>query len=399
MKLELISWLFGAAALVSASSSGQVLLLESPHQPATTSADTVSPKIARLIFAQRLGLSDDFSISGFEPAEIQQVDRYGGPQQHPMAGAPPKGSRVLIVVDGVEKSEDIFQHSQSTTSFEIIPAPHPEDTRELLSEFADHDSSKASNYHSNLRALNDLSEHVGNDLQIHGDKIILHLSSLTRLSQTYGLSSHQYKDEVIKVQHLIDELHAHDDFTTVTIAFMPPEAHCGKRAGAAKSYGGSQRRAVQLKARSEVPLHPDTKSNAKAESFSPATNQLTAAKSSIPARYTSQQGCERTTSNCTGHGECKVVATEKEDDRDIQYFSCVCNKPEVREFKDGGKKTTYFGGTACQKKDVAAPFWLLAGTSVMLVSVVTLGIGLLYSMGSEELPSVIGAGVSGPRAK
>lgn len=64
-----------------------------------------------------------------------------------------------------------------------------------------------------------------------------------------------------------------------------------------------------------------------------------------------------------------------------------------------GKKTTYFGGPACNKKDIVMPFWLIGGTSVFLIFVVSWGMGLLYSMGSEELPSVIGAGVSGPKAR
>ena len=48
---------------------------------------------------------------------------------------------------------------------------------------------------------------------------------------------------------------------------------------------------------------------------------------------------------------------------------------------------------------LVAPFWLLAGVTIFLISVVSMGVGLLYSIGTEELPSVIGAGVSGPRAK
>lgn len=45
------------------------------------------------------------------------------------------------------------------------------------------------------------------------------------------------------------------------------------------------------------------------------------------------------------------------------------------------------------------PFFLLAGLSIALVGVATWGVGLLMSIGQEELPSVIGAGVAGPRAQ
>jgi hypothetical protein len=45
------------------------------------------------------------------------------------------------------------------------------------------------------------------------------------------------------------------------------------------------------------------------------------------------------------------------------------------------------------------PFWLLAGISIMLISFVSYGIGLLISVGDTELPSVLGAGVSSARPK
>jgi hypothetical protein len=63
------------------------------------------------------------------------------------------------------------------------------------------------------------------------------------------------------------------------------------------------------------------------------------------------------------------------------------------------RQVTYWGGPACQKKDVSQPFWLFAGSGIVLAFLISASIGLLYSMGNEELPSVIGAGVSGPVKK
>jgi hypothetical protein len=45
------------------------------------------------------------------------------------------------------------------------------------------------------------------------------------------------------------------------------------------------------------------------------------------------------------------------------------------------------------------PFWLLAGVSILLVSFVAYGVGLLVSVGEGELPSVLGAGVSSTKGK
>jgi hypothetical protein len=57
-----------------------------------------------------------------------------------------------------------------------------------------------------------------------------------------------------------------------------------------------------------------------------------------------------------------------------------------------------WGGTACEKKDVSVEFWLFASFGIAMTGLVAGAIGLLYIMGTEELPSVIGAGVAGPRA-
>ena len=44
-------------------------------------------------------------------------------------------------------------------------------------------------------------------------------------------------------------------------------------------------------------------------------------------------------------------------------------------------------------------FWLLALFSVGMVGLVSFAVGQVMGMGGEELPSVIGAGVSGPVAR
>ena len=47
----------------------------------------------------------------------------------------------------------------------------------------------------------------------------------------------------------------------------------------------------------------------------------------------------------------------------------------------------------CQKEDVSVQFWLIAGSTIALVGAVTFAIGLLFSVGEEKMPGVLGAGV------
>ena len=67
----------------------------------------------------------------------------------------------------------------------------------------------------------------------------------------------------------------------------------------------------------------------------------------------------------------------------------------VREYDDGSKKTVQWGGGACEKKDVSVPFILFASIGVGAATLVAGAIGMLYSMGSAELPKVLSAGVGG----
>lgn len=142
------------------------------------------------------------------------------------------------------------------------------------------------------------------------------------------------------------------------------------------------------------PSNPTTPAN----STSPSSNQtVTPPRGILPVCYSSQSACQSRTHGCSGHGSCKLAYSYGGDDK-VNCYACACT-PTVRTNKDGTKKTTIWAGPACQKKDVSMPFWLIGGFTIALTSVVAWGIGLLYAMGQEELPSVIGAGVAGPRAK
>lgn len=135
-------------------------------------------------------------------------------------------------------------------------------------------------------------------------------------------------------------------------------------------------------------LTPDTSSNK-------TYNNTTPLRGILPQCFTSLAACQSLTRNCTGHGSCVLSYTDKDAGQlGGKCYACSC-KADVRKNSDGTIKTTRWGGPACQKKDIVMPFWLISSFSVFMVFVVSWGIGLLYTMGSQELPSVIGAGVSG----
>lgn len=118
----------------------------------------------------------------------------------------------------------------------------------------------------------------------------------------------------------------------------------------------------------------------------------TVLKGIIPFCHASIDSCISATNNCSGHGSCY----KKYEGEDDACFTCGC----IPDFhKDGSKtKTIYWGGGACQKKDISAQFWLIATFVVVLTGLVSWAIGMMFAIGEEKLPGVIGAGVSGPKS-
>ena len=116
----------------------------------------------------------------------------------------------------------------------------------------------------------------------------------------------------------------------------------------------------------------------------------------LPACYRTQSACEETTRNCTGHGSCAKKYHDPDSGADgLDCYACMC----TRTISEDGRKTTYWGGPACQKKDISVQFWLIALFTVGMVFLISFAIGSVWEMGGEELPGVIGAGVSGPSAR
>lgn len=170
------------------------------------------------------------------------------------------------------------------------------------------------------------------------------------------------------------------------------------------------RKRTSQRPQKEAPLEEasETTSYQPVHSFSAPISALAPSNSSttplpgiLPQCFTSQSQCETLTRNCTGHGTCFKKYTDTsaaEQSRNKVCYTCGCSAT-VQDMGEGKVKTTYWGGPACQKRDVSVQFWILALFSVGMVFLVGFAVGEVWGMGNEELPSVIGAGVSGPTAK
>ena len=128
-------------------------------------------------------------------------------------------------------------------------------------------------------------------------------------------------------------------------------------------------------------------------------------KTTLSQCFSTEKACNKNTLNCSNHGKCALKYSEKDGDETTgaECWACACTPTVIQTVDDstGAKtiKTTYWGGPACQKKDISAPFLLFAGFTILMASVVGIGISMMYSVGSEELPSVLAAGVAPPPRK
>jgi hypothetical protein len=128
-------------------------------------------------------------------------------------------------------------------------------------------------------------------------------------------------------------------------------------------------------------------------------------KGTIPVCHISLDDCIIATRNCSGRGTCanrhpprnSSLESRQDDEVERACYACLNCRADVERVPGGGKRTTYWGGAACQKQDVSTPFLLFAGFTILMVGAVSWGIGLLYSAGQEELPGVLAAGVPASR--
>lgn len=148
----------------------------------------------------------------------------------------------------------------------------------------------------------------------------------------------------------------------------------------------------------EEPLHIDdsfasiTPAQASNTTYKPLPPNL-----QIPKCFTSEELCQSQTNDCSSHGSCVLLHSPNtgDDNSARECWSCSCRATKTSS--SGG--VTNWGGNACQKMDISVPFWLFVGFGVTMTALITGGIGMMWSMGSEELPGVLGAGVGGPRAQ
>lgn len=187
---------------------------------------------------------------------------------------------------------------------------------------------------------------------------------------------------------------------SVIVLFPPSTRNAKRTADPYGDYSLPARAASPQNRAAEAPLSSSDKSPSSAED-PPKSTSRPPAQPIFPACHSTHDACVSATNNCSGHGACtKKYSSHADGDKEAgkDCYTCRCTKTILRSSEDQ-VKTIHWGGNACQKKDVSMPFFLLAGITILIVVAASWGIGLLFSVGEEPLPGVIGAGVAGPKPK
>lgn len=377
----------------------------------------IDSDLASAIIARRRSLTADRHLGLSSQSPIEDLNNYGG-YQTPLFGEQPSGEapgKLFIRVHGVDMSVSEFDSYMPDLWIEDAAADLLTDFKAVdnrlqkdgLCEYSVPPSLNAPGS-KNVEVifsypLDGVRGHLlpwTRDLDTNSSTLqepsCLHPSEIPTIPVI--LSLHHYlptspSDVKSKITGLIRILKHFSATQNVesTVLLLPTTLSKSK----AHAHHNHHARSVQQEEEEplDLPLIPsDSSANPATDgliSQSKAANNFTLPLT-FPACFTSQASCENTTNFCSGHGNCYEAHNA--------CFKCKCGSTLARTNPDGTNKTTQWGGAACQKKDISVPFLMFAAFGVFFAAVIAGAIGLLYNMGSEPLPSVIGAGVAGPKA-
>ncbi|KAH8817135.1 hypothetical protein F5884DRAFT_667132 [Xylogone sp. PMI_703] len=387
MRLSASLLLPALATAASAASGANVFIFQGEEWPQNTEQSVISPEDAGLIIAKRLDVSQYHSLSGASKSTLENINKFGGDsgsvfeKTHTIP-------ELVIVIDGVSQdtAEPLLNTlSSKTPAFTILKPPSPATNRKFVQDLQKQMGEKSST--CTLReSINPLDERCWSDRTK-----VIYVDLYKNDKNAIDI------DELVDVQEQVLQ-GAKAGLFNAMVALMPETTKSSK-----SSYG-SYKVPSQIELRKRQSEEPMTESPTSSfQNVDKSVSGVEAMASTSPAPlkgviarcYSSLDACITATNNCSGHGSCFEKYGKSEGSSGHNCFACGC-KPTVRMVgpHNESTSTTYWGGAACNKEDISSPFWLLAGFTVVIVSVVGWGIGILYSMGEEKLPSVIGAGVS-----
>ncbi|PVH81571.1 hypothetical protein DL98DRAFT_559873 [Cadophora sp. DSE1049] len=376
----------GAASAVTDAS---VYILDAAKRP-STNPPSLSPEQARLVFAQRLGASQYHGIGDASESTLSYVNKFGGQHESLFQGkTDDKAAELVLIVEGVssEIAEPLLKEWSVTEPDFTIPHPPSMVANQKLVLDLQKQSGHDSQNCPLENAINPFDANCWN-----GRSNAIHFDLASEGETKF--------DELMAAQKRLVKF-AQKAEMNVVVVLMPESSRTSKTSS--KPYGsydtpsqvsiGKVRRQAAEEPITEAPVAstPPTFNSKQLQASNSSSNSTSKQLPKLPPLcHTSKDACESSTNNCSGHGTCfKKYSTSKAD-----CFTCGCSRESFMFGEKKYFKESSWGGSACHKQDVSGPFWLIGLFTVVMVGTISWGIGLMYSIGEEKLPGVIGAGVS-----
>lgn len=338
------------------------------------STSQLGRSVANLIFLQRLsskadtGSLKDFPEDALEAA-IGNINTFGKQPQALFQDATQQPSQLLIMLEGItaENREALDKAlNKINPAFQVTDAPSSAAHRDLAQK--DLAAAGVAQTKCTLeRAISPFEEECWSG---KSSVALYDVQKDPSIAQTLADN----------ISRLIQLASAGEMDTTLLLI---PES---TRASTFDSWSSSPLRRRQVE---EVMTEVDEPAPTNPSSSLNGPFVVSAKGSAIPACFNSQSSCETATGNCSSHGKCQNKYPNAAEDQ--ACFRCQCGASVEG---DGRKQHTQWAGATCSKKDVSVPFWLITGLLLSLLGVLSFSVTLLFNVGEEKLPGVIGAGVS-----
>ncbi|RKF56815.1 putative endoplasmic reticulum membrane protein [Golovinomyces cichoracearum] len=347
-------------------------------------APVLSPEQARLIFAHRLGLSKNYELAGVTESTLTYINQFGKTQFSLFEPSDEVIVELVLIVEGLtfETAIPLFTALSSFKPDFYVSKFHGSISPKLLAaEFLKHmGKDKSGDTLKSFVNSNEVNSPQSSNLihlKFHNDTDVL--------------------DQLINAQTKILSLAKQRKMNTAL--FLIPDLN----PTAANKIGSPEQNEKIIASRkvTEEPLisHSVLSSPLKQVYASSISNKTS--KRPLQFCYKSLDSCIRSTRNCSGHGECS--SEYKDSNEKGACFACTCRATnETITWAKGTRKgwtINYWGGSACHKQDISSAFWLITIFTIVITGVVAWGITMLYSIGEEKLPGVIGAGVSNSKTR
>ncbi|EGX49615.1 hypothetical protein AOL_s00078g104 [Orbilia oligospora ATCC 24927] len=218
--------------------------------------------------------------------------------------------------------------------------------------------------------------------------IFIHIGSLSTIASKDGTNSQKYQVASKLMGRILNQVvKATGEYPSV-VGLIPVDSKTTKRSDNVDFVGSFD---IKKSKRKEAPLVPNTEpkfaSNKEDTSVvTPLQKNTNKIARPRPGCFENRDVCGNRTNNCNGRGNCIKSTTQS------NCWSCICTPTVVKV--GGANKTTYWGGNACQKKDVSVPFVLFVTFTIGMLLGIGWTINKMIDLGAEELPGELSAGVA-----